>query len=354
MKKYLGLLCFLCLVLVGCSPTAQKIENKEYNAAVIQGKRLIAFQMTDQGTISGKEEIALINDAFDTLQMRDTVETKEAYYGTSSNGKAGDYLMKVSKKDWSVTIRDLNFQSIGMVAKGDQLYLLSEQGGVYRLNQKLEQVADNQLITGPASLSDLVMVGDQLYALGNRGSYDEENNYIGESVLYRLDEDMKIADTIVLSEQGAIMNMVAVDKKIYLTMTSQGDLPNGEPALADKLLTYDTETGEQAVHHLGIDGPREIGYNAKRNELYIRQEKLENNQVIYHLYSLDLEHKDVLIFPRYKDVDAEGFLLERGECYYYAYGDRLLIRDMVKNTLADIPLKDFNLDSQESLVLFTR
>lgn len=285
MKKIFVLIIFLCFALSACRETSVKVKHVDYPYAVIQGHRLIAFQLDEDGGISGKEEVRLPTEEAGNIQMRDLLETSDAYYATTSSGKSNENIIKISKKDWTVTTKPIKYQGMGLVAKGDAIYAVSTMGGLYKYDKNLKQLADNQLIQGTAVFEDLVTVGDDLYVLGQQGEYDENHNYKGNSLLWRLDDDLKPAETIVLSETGAIMNMTAVGSKIYMTMTSQGKLANGEPAPADKILTYDTATREQEVVHTGLDNPGEIAYNAERNELYVHRDNHRDRAVLYHLYT---------------------------------------------------------------------
>lgn len=352
MKKLFLLLVCLCGVLGACRETSVKVQHTEYPYAIIQGHRLIAFQVDEGGGISGKEEVRLQTEEAGGIQKRDLLETDDAYYATTSSGKSNDNLIKISKKDWTVTTKPIKYQGMGLVAKGDYLYTVSTMGGLYKYDKNLEQVADNQLIQGNAVYDDLVAVGDDLYVLGGRWEYDDENNFHSENILCRLDDELNSVETIVLADTGAIMNMVAVGNKLYMTMTAQGDRPDGEPAGADKILSYNTETGEQEIVHTGILYPSEIGYNVARDELYIHRDDHTDKQDIYHLYSQNMEWKDALVYPLIGET--EGFMLERGKQYLYADSKKLLIRDFEKENLSEIPLDDFKLDATQSLVLLKK
>lgn len=354
MKKLFFLLVCLCLALVACRETSVKVKHAEYPYALIQGHRLIAFQLDEDGEISGKEEVRLPTDVAGDIQMRDLIETSDAYYATTSSGKANQDIIKISKKDWTVTTKPIKYQGMGLVAKGDSIYVLSMMGGLYQYDQNLKQLADNQLIEANASFYDMALVGKDLYVLGQQGEYDENHNYKGKSLLWRLDNDLRAVETIVLDDTGAIMNMATIGSKIYMTMTSQGKLSNGEPAPADKILTYDTMTKEQELVHTGQDSPMEIAYNPKRDELYVRKDSHQNRVVLYYLYTPNLDFKDVLLYPLPEDADAEGFLLAKGDQYFYLDGDKLFIRDFKKENLSEIPLKDFKLDNTSNIVLLDK
>lgn len=355
MKKFIFLVVFLCFTfLVSCRGTSVKVQRTDYQYAIIQGNRLIAFQLDNAGAIIGKEVVRLPTEEAGEIRMRDLLETSDAYYATTLSGKANQNLIRISKKDWTVATKPIKYQGMGLVAKGDYLYALGIMGGLYKYDKKLQQVADQQLIQGRAAFDDMVVVGDDLYVLGQRGEYDENHNYHGDSILCRLDDELNTVETIVLSDAGGVMNMVAVGNKLYMTMTVQGKLPSGEPAPADKVLIYDTKSKEQEVVHIGLNSPYEIGYNAVRDELYVRRDSHQDNLVIYHLYSPDLELKDVLVYPLVEDRDTEGFMLENGEQYLYADGQKLLIRDFTRGNLSEVPLDDFGLDMTRSLVLLKK
>lgn len=98
MKKIFFLIIFLCFVLSACRETSVKVKHVDYPYAVIQGHRLIAFQLDEDGGISGKEEVRLPTEEAGNIQMRDLLEMSDAYYATTSSGKSNENIIKISKK----------------------------------------------------------------------------------------------------------------------------------------------------------------------------------------------------------------------------------------------------------------
>lgn len=348
MKKITLLFFLACSFLVACQ--AKEVTPKDYDYALLQDKRLIAVQIDNQDRLSSKEEISLADASLSGLVARNLLETSDAYYSSTVFGKESESLVKIDKQTLTLTSKQVNFQTMGLVAKGDQLYRLTGTGELAILDQDFKEIQHSKLDLPATAFYDLIWLGDSLYVLANQAK-EEGGSLISLSLLIRLNEKLEQVETIQLTESGAVLNMTAAAGKIYLTMTSQGQQTSGEPTPSSHLLVYDPETGQQDLLQLSMDFPSDIGYNALREELYIKSEAHQENTLLYHLYSLEGDLKAELSYPLSGQGQLEGTFLPQGQAYAYSNGQDLIIDDMEQGRRRTISLEGLNLNLEGDLSL---